>query len=262
MCPDSVESIERSTKQVSVCLSSGSQIQANLLVAADGAGSTCCELLNMPSAEHDFEQSAVIANVVTSEQHNHRAFERFTENGPVALLPLSENRMSLVWCMAPKHVNEVIGLSDDEFLSRLQSEFGWRLGQFTQVGKRANYPLVLRTRMQNVSHRFAIVGNAAQTLHPIAGQGFNLGIRDVASLVEEIEKCIEDPGQHKVLAGFRTRRESDRINTIQLTSCLVHLFSNELPALRLARNLGLFAMDNLPQLKAPLLQQTLGLIDR
>lgn len=262
ICPDSVESIERSSDLVKVALSSGNQFQAKLLVAADGAGSTCCELMSMTYSEHAFEQTAVIANVVPHQQHDHRAFERFTEYGPIALLPLSDNRMSLVWCMSPEQAQVVMTHSDEEFLAELQSEFGWRVGEFTQVGQRASYPLSLRSRVQNVSHRFAIVGNAAQTLHPIAGQGFNLGIRDVASLVEEVETYLEDPGSYEVLARFRSRREDDRLSTIQLTSSLVHLFSNDLPALRVARNLGLFAMDNLPPLKAPLLRRTLGLIDR
>jgi len=243
-------------------LSSGNQFQAKLLVAADGAGSTCCELMSMTYSERAFEQTAVIANVVPHQQHDHRAFERFTEYGPIALLPLSDNRMSLVWCMSSEQAEAIMKLGDEAFLSKLQSEFGWRVGEFTQVGQRASYPLSLRSRVQNVSHRFAIVGNAAQTLHPIAGQGFNLGIRDVASLVEEVETYLEDPGSYKVLARFRSRREDDRLSTIQLTSSLVHLFSNDLPALRVARNLGLFAMDNLPPLKAPLLRRTLGLIDR
>ncbi|MCL9781562.1 2-octaprenyl-6-methoxyphenyl hydroxylase [Vibrio sp. S4M6] len=262
ICPDRVQSIERSSEQVTIELSSSRKIDSKLLVAADGAGSTCCEYLGISYHDHNFSQTAVIANIVPSEPHQYRAYERFTEYGPVALLPLTDNRMSLVWCMTPEQSLDVMALDDSQFLAKLQGMFGWRLGQLAQVGKRSSYPLTLRSRMQNTSHRFAIVGNAAQTLHPIAGQGFNLGIRDAASLVEEICAAIDDPGQHQVLSRFRTRREQDRVSTIQLTSSLVHLFSNDLPFLRVARNLGLFAMDNIAPLKSPLLKQALGLVDR
>ena len=136
------------------------------------------------------------------------------------------------------------------------------MGKLEKVGQRASYPLILRHRQQNISHRFAIVGNAAQTLHPIAGQGFNLGIRDVASLAEEVCEQLDDAGHYAGLTRFRKRRESDRETTIALTSGLVHLFSNDWPATRLGRNLGLAAMDNISPLKAPLLRHTLGLVER
>jgi 2-octaprenyl-6-methoxyphenol hydroxylase len=130
------------------------------------------------------------------------------------------------------------------------------------VGQRASYPLWLRYRKQNISHRFAIVGNAAQTLHPIAGQGFNLGIRDVATLAETIANAPQDPGCYSVLKDFKQAREKDRTATISLTSSLVHIFSNDYLATRIGRNLGLAAMDNLPTLKSPLIKRTLGLVTR
>lgn len=205
---------------------------------------------------------AVIANIVTQEPHQGRAFERFTPNGPVALLPMSDNRMSLVWCLRPEEAKRVMALPDGEFLERLQNDFGWRLGAMKKVGQRASYPLLLRHRKQNISHRFAIVGNAAQTLHPIAGQGFNLGIRDVASLAEEIVKQSDDVGRYQGLMRFSVRRESDRQETIWLTSSLVHIFSNDLPAMRIGRNLALATMDNLSTFKQPLLRHTLGIVKR
>ena len=186
LCPDSVAKVERSESLTTIDLNSGQTITTKLLVAADGAISTCCQQLNIPLTEHDFEQVAVIANIVASEPHQGRAFERFTHHGPVALLPMSGNRLSLVWCLPPEQAQRSPLSSDNEFLEQLQKDFGWRLGRLEKVGKRASYPLILRHRQQNISHRFAIVGNAAQTLHPIAGQGFNLGIRDVASLAEEL----------------------------------------------------------------------------
>ncbi|EHZ2646494.1 2-octaprenyl-6-methoxyphenyl hydroxylase [Vibrio parahaemolyticus] len=261
-CPDSAKHITRTQENVTIELASGELLNAKLLVAADGAVSQCCQQIGLELSEHDFDQVAVIANIVTQEPHQGRAFERFTENGPVALLPMSDNRMSLVWCLRPDEAQIVMELSESEFLERLQQDFGWRLGVMQKVGLRASYPLLLRHRKQNISHRFAIVGNAAQTLHPIAGQGFNLGIRDVVTLAEELVKQGEDVGRYQGLIRFSQRREADRNETIWLTSSLVHIFSNDLLAMRIGRNTALAAMDNLSIFKQPLLRHTLGLVKR
>ncbi|EJL6404961.1 2-octaprenyl-6-methoxyphenyl hydroxylase [Vibrio parahaemolyticus] len=261
-CPDSAKHITRTQENVTIELASGELLNAKLLVAADGAVSQCCQQIGLELSEHDFDQVAVIANIVTQEPHQGRAFERFTENGPVALLPMSDNRMSLVWCLRPDEAQIVMELSESEFLERLQQDFGWRLGAMQKVGLRASYPLLLRHRKQNISHRFAIVGNAAQTLHPIAGQGFNLGIRDVVTLAEELVKQGEDVGRYQGLIRFSQRREADRNETIWLTSSLVHVFSNDLLAMRIGRNIALAAMDNLSIFKQPLLRHTLGLVKR
>ena len=260
-CPLSVTDVKRSQESVTVTLSDGEQLQGKMLVAADGALSTCSEQLGLELKEHDFDQYAIIANVEISEPHQGRAFERFTPCGPVALLPMSDQRMSLVWCQPPDKVEALLTCSNEQFLEQLQQAFGWRLGKLIRVGQRASYPLVLRTRSQVVSHRFAIVGNAAQTLHPIAGQGFNLGIRDVASLAEELTRG-DALGSYQQLARYKTRREHDRQMTIGLTSSLVHLFSNDLPTLSVGRNVGLALMDNCALLKAPLLKRTLGIVNR
>lgn len=261
-CPDSAKHITRTQENVTIELASGELLNTKLLVAADGAVSQCCQQIGLELSEHDFDQVAVIANIVTQEPHQGRAFERFTENGPVALLPMSDNRMSLVWCLRPDEAQIVMELSESEFLERLQQDFGWRLGAMQKVGLRASYPLLLRHRKQNISHRFAIVGNAAQTLHPIAGQGFNLGIRDVVTLAEELVKQGEDVGSYQGLIRFSRRREADRNETIWLTSSLVHVFSNDLLAMRIGRNTALAAMDNLSFFKQPLLRHTLGLVKR
>ncbi len=258
----SVEQVQRSDDAVRLELSSGEFVEGKLLVSADGAVSTCCHQIGIELSEHDFEQVAVIANITTQVPHNGCAFERFTQSGPVALLPMSQGRMSLVWCLKPDQAQQVSEYNDKQFLSELQHAFGWRLGKLEQVGQRASYPLLLRYREQNVSHRFAIVGNAAQTLHPIAGQGFNLGIRDVATLAECIATAGDDPGCYRALKQFKNSRREDRDATIMMTSSLVHIFSNDYLSLRIGRNLGLFAMDNVPALKSPLLNRTLGLVAR
>ncbi|NVD07507.1 2-octaprenyl-6-methoxyphenyl hydroxylase [Vibrio sp. JPW-9-11-11] len=257
-----VEAIVREQNSVELLLTNGHQIKAKLLVAADGATSTCCQQAGIELHEHDYGQVAVIANITTEQAHLGRAFERFTSSGPVALLPMSQGRMSLVWCLDPHQANAMMQASDTEFTQALQQAFGWRLGAITKVGQRACYPLLLRYRQQAISHRVAVVGNAAQTLHPIAGQGFNLGIRDVATLTEHIAQFADDPGCYQALRQYQQARQTDREATITMTSSLVHLFSNDYLSLRIARNLGLAAMDTLPLLKAPLLQRTLGLVAR
>ncbi|WP_117235720.1 2-octaprenyl-6-methoxyphenyl hydroxylase [Vibrio maerlii] len=262
ICPNSVNTIERDADKAHVTLNDGRVLQSKIVVAADGALSTCCQQIGLELSEHDFGQTAVIANITSNQSHQGKAYERFTETGPVALLPMTENRLSLVWCLPPEEAQQTLSLSDDEFLSKLQSAFGWRVGRLDKVGSRASYPLLLRHRPQTTSHRFVALGNAAQTLHPIAGQGFNLGIRDVASLVDEMLNSLDDVGAYSVIAAYKARREQDRSRTMMMTKGLVHTFSNEWLSLRVGRNLSLMAMDNIGLLKAPLLKQTLGLVAR
>ena len=258
-CPLSVQHVERSSEYVSVTLSDQQRITGKLLVAADGALSTSSAQMGFVRQDHDFKQVALIANVVSAQQHRGCAFERFTASGPLALLPMSDDRLSLVWCLSAEQAEQMLYASDSEFLAQLQTMFGWRLGRFLQVGQRSTYPLILRYHSQTIAHRFVTIGNAAQTLHPIAGQGFNLGIRDIATLAQVLtEEDTQSMGEYRQLATFRQRREADRQATIQLTSTLVHLFSNDWLTLRVGRNLGLVAMENIPLLKAPLLNHTLG----
>ena len=170
--------------------------------------------------------------------------------------------MSLAWCMGKDTADEILKLDDADFLRELQYRFGWRLGKISHVGKRSSYPLKLVYREENTSHRFAMIGNAAQTLHPIAGQGFNLGIRDVSALAEQIAMHPEDPGCYSALNEFSRARAADRNATISMTSSLVQIFSNDYLSLRIGRNLGLLGLDRLPVLKKPLIKRSLGLIAR
>ncbi|RQW63762.1 2-octaprenyl-6-methoxyphenyl hydroxylase [Vibrio viridaestus] len=263
-CPESISELVQRQDYVSVTLSSGVEITSKLVVAADGTGSQCCQLLKLERQYLDYGQTAIVANVTTSAPHQGKAFERFTDEGPVALLPMSEGRMSLVWCVKPERVERLCSLNDSDFLSDLQERFGWRLGKFEKVGTRHCYPLGLSVREHTVSHRFAVVGNASQTLHPIAGQGFNLGIRDVATLLEEVigHEAEIDKGCYSILSRYQERRAPDQQETIRLTSSLVHLFSNSFFTAQFGRNIGLMIADNVPGLKQPLIRRTLGKIPR
>ncbi|UYA58790.1 2-polyprenyl-6-methoxyphenol hydroxylase [Pectobacterium sp. F1-1] len=264
-CPAKVVAVTRTQENAMLTLDNGTELTGQLMVAADGSRSMLSHACGIQWQQHDYDQIAVIANVTTAEPHRGRAFERFTPHGPLALLPMSNGRSSLVWCHDKHHQHEVDGWSEAAFRQQLQQAFGWRLGQFTHIGERHSYPLRLLTASQHISHRLALVGNAAQTLHPIAGQGFNLGIRDVMSLAEtlvEAAKNQQDIGQYTVLDRYQQRRTPDQNTTVAITDGLVRLFANRYTALAVGRNLGLIAMNNLPLVRDAFARRTLGWVER
>ncbi|OSN03743.1 2-octaprenyl-6-methoxyphenyl hydroxylase [Lonsdalea britannica] len=264
-CPATVVNVERDANGATLTLDNGDALRGQLLVAADGSHSQLAHAAGIRWEEHPYEQVAVIANITTSEPHRGRAYERFTPHGPLALLPMSQGRSSLVWCHPQARQAEVDSWSDDAFRRQLQLAFGWRLGAMTHVGERHSYPLALRTAERHISHRLALVGNAAQTLHPIAGQGFNLGLRDVMTLAETVVTAVtrgEDPGSYPVLDRYEQRRQPDRQTTVAITDGLVRIFANAYLSMEVARNLGLMAMNSLPALRDSLARRTLGWVER
>lgn len=264
-CPAKVVDVERQQHSATITLDNGIRLSGELLVAADGSSSALAQHCNVDWRSEDYGQVAVIANVTTSLPHQGKAFERFTRNGPLAMLPMSEGRCSLVWCHAAEDQTKVDSWSDAEFLHQLQQAFGWRLGTMVKAGKRHSHPLRLTSAQQHISHRLALVGNAAQTLHPIAGQGFNLGLRDVMSLAETIAQAEQqgnDIGSYQILSQYQQRREPDQQATIGVTDGLIHLFANRLAPLVVGRNLGLMAMELVPPLRETLARRTLGWVER
>ncbi|WP_174847792.1 2-octaprenyl-6-methoxyphenyl hydroxylase [Yersinia artesiana] len=261
-CPAKMVDVVRTAESATVTLDNGQQLHAKLLVAADGSHSALAQACNIQWQQQDYQQVAVIANVTTSELPNGRAFERFTRNGPLALLPMSQGRSSLVWCHAKEDRAQVDSWDDARFLAELQRAFGWRLGRMLHAGKRHSYPLQLLTATRHVSHRLALVGNAAQTLHPIAGQGFNLGLRDVMSLAETIARAGNDPGDYKVLSQYQQRREPDQQATIGITDGLIRLFANRYGPLVVGRNLALMSMEHMPAIRDTFARRTLGWVGR
>ncbi|EKN4763667.1 2-octaprenyl-6-methoxyphenyl hydroxylase [Yersinia enterocolitica] len=261
-CPAKMVDVVRTAESATVTLDNGQQLHAKLLVAADGSHSALAQACNIQWQQQDYQQIAVIANVTTSELPNGRAFERFTHHGPLALLPMSQGRSSLVWCHAKEDRAQVDSWDDARFLAELQRAFGWRLGKMLHAGKRHSYPLQLLTATRHVSHRLALVGNAAQTLHPIAGQGFNLGLRDVMSLAETIARAGNDPGDYKVLSQYQLRREPDQQATIGITDGLIRLFANRYGPLVVGRNLALMSMEQMPAIRDTFARRTLGWVGR
>lgn len=263
-CPTKVEHVHRNIDSVDVTLDDGTQLTADLLVAADGTDSPIGHQCHMQWQREPYKQVAVIANVKTEIDPQGRAFERFTEFGPLAMLPMSAGRSSLVWCHPIEKLNEISQWDDETTISHLQRDFGWRLGKIEHIGKRNCYPLVLQKANQIISHRLALVGNASQTLHPIAGQGFNLGMRDVMALANTVTQAInmkKDIGSYRVLSQYQRVRQQDRENTISITDGLVNVFANRCMPLVVSRNLALMAMELMPVIRDKLAYQTLGWTD-
>lgn len=237
-------------------------LTTRLIVAADGGNSAIRQQLDIRTSDQDYQQTAIIANITPERPHLQVAYERFTQNGPLALLPMPDNRCAVVWTRHPKDVEHLLTLADDEFLAELQPCFGYRLGRFLKAGQRSAYPLRLIQAREQVRNRLTLIGNAAHTLHPIAGQGFNLGLRDVASLAEILSQAFqqqEDIGDLKILEDYAQWRRQDHRQVIAFTNTLVGTFSNHFPPLALARNLGLIAMDIMPPLKHSLARHAMGI---
>ncbi len=221
---------------------------ARLVVLADG-GRLAQAVRGVERSERDYGQWAVVAEVRADRAHANTAYERFTAAGPVALLPQGE-AYALVWTARPEEARELQALDDAAFLERLQEHFGKRAGRFMAAGPRAGFPLALREAEARGVPRLALLGNAAHTLHPVAGQGFNLGLRDAWELSELLlRRRGADPGSGALLEEFRARRRLDTEGGILFTDSLVRVFSNDLPLLAAARGAALTALDLVPGAK-------------
>jgi len=231
--------------QVSYAVESETRIsKAQLVVIADGGVAG-----NVDAVQSDYHQCAVTARVTGDRPHDHVAYERFTRTGPLALLPDADG-WALVWTTTPAHAEALCAMYSTEFLNALQVEFGTRAGRFVGVTGRACYPLRQRRARRPVQNHVVLIGNAAQTLHPVAGQGFNLGLRDAWELGERLRRPSGVAvGSREWLAAYRSRRRLDRGGALAFTHSLVQLFSNDLPPLRLVRGTGLALLGCIPPLK-------------
>ena len=264
-CPAQMSQVAAGEGSVALEIAQGgvkTGIDAKLIVAADGVQSAVRSAFGVEAEFRDYEQTAVITTVLPQRFHDHVAYERFTASGPLALLPLDGGRCTLVLTLDRATAQSAMGWSDQEFLDELQRRFGFRLGRFLKVGRRVPYPLALSRATRTSSGRCVIIGNAAQGLHPIAGMGFNLGLRDAACLAElvaeQLGKGGSDAGNPALLAEYDAWRAADRGGVIAFTDGLVRLFSNPLGTVRRLRNLGLLAFDLLPPAKAALSRLSTG----
>lgn len=265
-CPARMEELTVRDDFVEVTLTSeGAEtrvLRGRVVVGADGAGSRVREQLGIDARTLDYAQSAIIANVTPEKSHDNCAYERFTECGPMALLPQPHGRCGVVWVARSEDVDDILALSDQAFLERLQSRFGYALGRFERVGRRSAFPLTLVLSNEDVRPRAAVIGNAAHNLHPVAGQGFNVGLRDVAALAEvlvDAHSLGEDPGALAVLQRYARWRRRDQQGSTLLTDGLVRVFSNDFTPLAAARAAGLVGLDLIPGVRRAVTRRTMGL---
>ncbi len=259
-----VTEISQSDSRVDVYLDQARRnvLSARLVVAADGTKSSLRGWASVGMQSHDYRQVAITANVWPEKPAPGWAFERFTPGGPIALLPMSDRHYGLVWTVPAGLEKELAVVDDETFLARLEVVFGLRLGRFVKVTARGAFPLHLTQAKETTAYRTAIIGNAAQTLHPVAGQGLNLGLRDMAVLAELVADAFRqgaDPGAASLLAAFARDRGVDRRRTVILTDGLVKLFGTDFLPVALARGAGLVALNNLHPLRDLFVRQSMGL---
>jgi 2-octaprenyl-6-methoxyphenol hydroxylase len=234
-------------------------VRAKLVVAADGVRSAVRAALGVATSEDDYEQCAVVFNCSTEARLDGRAFERFSDRGPIALLPLTGGRGAVIWTLPGGDAKGVAALPADAFRAELQQAFGQRLGKFTRIGERHLYPLARVASESIRGPRAVLIGDAALRLHPVAGQGFNLALRDIATLAEVIADAdAADVGADELLERYATWRAADRQRVSSFTHGLIQLFGESAPGMGLGRGLGLMAFDLLPGAKALLARQTMG----
>lgn len=248
--------------QLTVVTDTGGQetVEARLVVAADGAQSGVRAAAAIDAAVEDYDQVAIVANVAADRPHDGTAYERFTPSGPLAVLPLYDGSYGVIWSCRPADAAGVLSLADDAYLHELQARFGWRAGKFVRVGRRASYPLRLTRAAASTATRTVLIGNAAQALHPVAGQGFNLGLRDAAMLAEVIANAPAgiDVGAPDLLQRFSEWRAADRTGVVKFTDGLVKLFGDSRPGMGILRNLGLLMFDLAPPVKSALARVSAG----
>lgn len=233
----------------------------DLLVVADGGRSGLLEQLGIHRQVRPYGQTAIIANITSSQGHDGVAYERFTRSGPLALLPMSGGRSALVWTQPEAQADEVMACSDAAFLEALQDAFGFRMGALKRVGQRHAYPLSLIEAEEQVRSGLVVLGNAAHSLHPIAGQGFNLSLRDAVALADTLigADANQSPGDLALLNRYFSNQRQDQQQTIAFSDWLTRLFSNRRPVLAAGRNLGLLGMDIVAPLKSVFARQAMGL---
>jgi 2-octaprenyl-6-methoxyphenol hydroxylase len=261
--PDRPARIERRADAVEIALASGTRARALLLAAADGRGSPLRDLAGIGVMRWNYEQTGIVATIAHAAPHRGRAFERFFATGPLAMLPMQGDRSSIVWAADNRLARELIALDVREFVAELGDRFGDRYGALELAGPRWHYPLSMIQAHRYADRRLALVGDAARAIHPIAGQGWNLALRDVAALAELIVDARRlglDPGGPHVLERYARWRRFDSLALIGVTDGLNRLFANDLFPLRLARELGLGAVERIPPLKRFFMRHAMGLL--
>ena len=258
-CPAEVEQMQAVAAGYRLTLTTGQVLDCDLAVLADGGRSALREQLGIAIKTTPYDQSALIANVTPGKPHGGQAFERFTDDGPMALLPLQDNRCALVWTRPEEDAARLAALPEAAFLDELQQAFGYRLGGFQQVGARHLYPLMLIEAEEQVRSGLVVLGNAAHSLHPIAGQGYNLSLRDTEALAAALLSSSAKLGDIGVLQAYHRQQRTDQWLTVGFSDRLTRLFAGSALLSVAGRNLGLLGLDLLPPAKAWFARQAMGL---
>lgn len=256
-----VSGFEQQSQSITIALSSGETVQAKLLVAADGARSAIRERAGIQSFGWNYGQSGIVTTITHERPHHGRAEEHFLPAGPFAILPLKGNRSSIVWTEEENEAQRLVALPDADFHREVERRFGLHLGDIEVSGPRRAYPLGLSVARTFIAERLALVGDAAHVIHPIAGQGLNMGLRDVAALAEAVVDHVRlglDPGSDAVLERYQRWRRFDTMAMGVATDGLNRLFSNQSDILRLVRDVGLGVVDRLPELKRFFIREAAG----
>jgi 2-octaprenyl-6-methoxyphenol hydroxylase len=259
--PTSVASFAAGANSTEVRFADGETVTTRLLVGADGARSLVRDEAGIVTHGWNYDQSAIVTTVAHERDHNGRAEEHFLPAGPFAILPLTGRRCSIVWTEASGEADRIVALPDNEFHDELEKRFGLQLGEIEVVGARRAFPLGLFTARTFIGERLALVGDAAHIIHPIAGQGLNMGLRDVAALAETIADAARlglDPGGPEVLERYQRWRRFDTMTMGVATDGLNRLFSNHSDALRLVRDIGLGVVERMPMLKRMFIREAAG----
>ena len=263
LAPMQLETLRHDAEGVEAHLADGRVIRARLAVGADGKHSFCRANAGIKTRGHSYGQTAIVCTIGHAPPHNGLALEHFLPGGPFAVLPMTGNRCSIVWAERTEQVTGYLALPDDAFIAELQQRIGGWLGDIQLIGSRFSYPLALQYAETYIAPRLALVGDAAHAIHPIAGQGFNMGVRDVAALAEAIVDAARlglDVGTTPVLERYQRWRRADNMTLIILTDALTRLFSNDIAPLKLARDLGLAAVNRLPPLKRFFIRHAMGTV--
>lgn len=253
----------RTPGSVQITLESGTAIRAKLVVGADGQNSICRREAGIDVMRFDYAQTGIVATIGHEHPHNGIAVERFFPDGPLAILPMQENRSSIVWAAENELAKALIDLDDETFLGELEERFDKGLGRLSLAGPRYHYPLSMAQAHRYTDDRLALIGDAARKIHPIAGQGWNLALRDVAALAELTVDALRlglDPGSASVLARYERWRRFDSLALIAITDGLNRLFANDVLPLKLAREWGLGLVNRVPVLKRFFMQHAMGLV--
>lgn len=258
-CPAEVAALEPIETGYRLTLADGATLDCALAVLADGGRSALREQLGIHVRRRPYGQTALIANVTPGQPHQGLAYERFTEQGPMALLPLPDDRCALVWTRSHADAEKQALLDDRPFLEALQQAFGFRLGGFRQVGTRHLYPLALVEAEEQVRSGLVVLGNAAHSLHPIAGQGYNLSLRDVDALADALLSSRAPLGDPALLHDYALRQQRDQWITVGFSDQVTRLFGDSGPFVSAGRSLGLIGLDLLPPAKRWFARQAMGL---